>query len=339
MLLLQCGVTGCYALTQAYYQNNLLNSRRPVIDVLSDPSTPPAMRDKLRFVQGILKFAKKEGLSPGDLYTYYVPIDRDFITCLVQAAYPDRLEWLTHWFPFVGRVPYLGFFSIKDCNAKADALKNQGFDVAIGAADAFSSLGWFNDPIYSSMLKRDNLDLAHLLFHEMTHHIFWLSDQVDFDENLAEFVADELVFKYFRVNGEETVLSQYNALQNDLKAYRLWLRDLHEDLSLLYASSVTPVARQNLMENKRKVFESFCNKRKPHFVTDRFKFIDKREWNNAYVMAASLYQAGNERFVRAYRCFKRDSMMDFIHSLRQRVKDFADPYQAVDSYCKALENG
>ena len=336
IVLLPWGLFGCYTLRQAYYQNNLLNSRRPITDVLNDPATSSATREKLLFVQNILKFAREQDLAPGDMYTSFVPIDRDFVTCLVQAAYPERLEWLTHWFPIIGRVPYLGFFSVSDCKAKAEALKREGFDVAIGQADAFSSLGWFNDPIYSSMLKRDDLDLAHLLFHEMTHHFFWSPNRVEFNENLAEFVADELTRKYFSTLGDRETLNRYEKVRSDMQTYRAWLKELYQDLSVLYASAASQ-SPQYILGKKKIIFESFVSQRMPRFQTERFSFVAKREWNNAYVLAGSLYLAGYDNFVKAYKCFKKDSVTHFMRSLQERLKDFSDPDQAVASYCNSKQ--
>ena len=327
------GVTSCYSIKQIYYQNDLLNSRRPISTVLRDPSTNRIVREKLYLVQDILSFAKKEAIWHGGIYEYYVPIDRDFITCLVQAAYFDKLEWVTHWFPVVGSVPYLGFFSKKDCVEKANELRKEGFDVAIGEVDAFSSLGWFHDPIYSSMLKRDKTDLAHLLFHEMTHRLFWLPNFVEFNENLAEFVADDLTQKYFKQNGDSEALLEYLSLQQDFRKYRVWLGELKQELYLLYGSSKSTDTRAHLRDNKKRIFDSFVFEKKPDFSNDRFKFIEKREWNNAYLLAASLYVSQNERFKKAFNCFGGTSTIGFINSLKERVKSVDNPYQALDAYC------
>src|SRR5690606_18969091 len=110
----------------------------------------------------------------------------------------DRLEFVTWWFPVVGSVPYIGYFDKADRDAKATELKQQGYDVSVGGAGAFSSLGWFEDPIFSSMLDRGPADTAHLFIHELTHRTLWIPGSTEFNENLAEYVSYRLTPQYLR---------------------------------------------------------------------------------------------------------------------------------------------
>jgi len=105
------------------------------------------------------------------------------------------LESITWWFPIVGRVPYLGYFSKADRDSKASELRTEGYDVYETGVGAYSSLGWFDDPIYSPMLRRSEADFAHLIFHELTHRTLWIRGSVEFNENLAEYAADFLLEK------------------------------------------------------------------------------------------------------------------------------------------------
>src|SRR5690606_17982044 len=134
--------------------NNLYNSRRHTDDLLRDPTTPAPVRTKLLRLKELRAYAHSQGLAAGEAYRYYIHLPEPSVSYVVQAAYPDRLQSLTWWFPIVGTVPYLGFFDRQARDEKAAELSRQGYDVETAGVSAFSSLGWFEDPIYSPMLER-----------------------------------------------------------------------------------------------------------------------------------------------------------------------------------------
>ena len=335
-LLCLLSLTGCYTLQQAWHQNNLFNSRRLVSEVIADPNTEPRLAAKLRLTQSIIEYAGKQGLNVDDAYTYYIETGSRRVSYLVQAAHADQLKSVTWWFPFVGTVPYLGFFEEADRDAKAEDLRDAGYDVYETGVGAFSSLGWFSDPIFTSMLKRSRQDLASLYFHELTHRTFWISGSVKFNENLAEYVADLLTPRYLRDTGHEKLIDSYKSRRQDRKLYVAWLTNLKASLKKLYAKR-KEMEPEKLLAEKERIYTRFTKNKRPKFkVAD---YVGKRPWNNARVMGASLYQPDLERFARAHACVGDVDIIEFMTILDERESDYDDLFLALDSLCSASGNG
>ena len=329
-MFLMSGLSGCYTVRQAWHQNNLFNTRRPLPDVISDPLTRPEIKAKLQLAETILGYAQAAGLNTDGAYTHYIETGQKRVSYLVQAAYVDRLEPVTWWFPIVGRVPYLGFFAAEERDAKAATLVQEGYDVHTTGVGAFSSLGWFSDPVFTSMLKRDVEQLASLLFHELTHRTFWISGSVKFNENLAEYVADYLTPRFLQAHGFDDRIEKYEEMRRDRTLYKGWLKRLRKDLQNLFEQRAT-LPRELLLQRKSQIFERYTAAEKPKFLT--FDFVERVPWNNATVVGASLYQPDLQRFARAHACLGQASVIDFLETLDERADAYEEPFQALDSLC------
>jgi predicted aminopeptidase len=327
-------LTSCYVTRQAWYQNNLFNSRRKVEVVLADPKTPVSTRRSLLLVQAILVYANHMGLNSEGAYTYYIETDQDAVSYLVQAAEYNQLKSVTWWFPVVGKVPYLGFFSREERGKKAAELSAQGYDVYESSVGAYSSLGWFEDPIFSPMLRRKEPDLAHLFFHELTHRTLWVPGSTEFNENLAEYVADVVTHQYLKSKKMDAATEAYDAQRADKALFVRWLQDLRQDLKKLYQSP--PATREALVAAKAEIFKRYCAPPlKPLFkVTD---YVGKaQKWNNAVVMGASLYSPNTSRFQKAAACVG-GTVKDFLDALKAAVDKTDDGFTALDSLCSDKE--
>lgn len=328
-------LNSCYVLSQGWQQNNLLNSRQPVVRVLEDPDTPTTVRAKLEEVQRILQYARGAGLNTDGAYQWYVKTSRKAISWVVYVAEPTRLERITWWFPITGSVPYLGFFDKEDRDEEARQLRAEGYDVAGGGVGAFSSLGWFDDPVYTSMLYRSEPALAHLFFHELTHRTIWIGGSVRFNENLAEYVGAWLTVRYLRQADRENQIAKWEAAKRDRILYKKWLGLMREELKKLYASGQS---RERLLQGKADIFRKFTGESFPSFETRRYEFARKRSWNNASVLAASLYSPDTERFARAHRCLG-GSLLKFLETLEDVQDSYDDAFEALDSLCPGRNGG
>ena len=140
--------TGRYLLRGAWEESKILWHRRPIRDMIADSTSTPALRDKLKLVLAARAFAGDSlGLKARESFTTFSPAGRDTLTLVVSAAYRDKLKAYTWWFPVVGRVPYKGYFDFDEARREERLLHDRGFDTRLGAVSAFSTLGWFNDPL------------------------------------------------------------------------------------------------------------------------------------------------------------------------------------------------
>ena len=323
-------LSSCYSLKQAYHFNNLFNSRVKVEDALRDPTISDRHKKRLEFVQEVIKFAADSGLNTEGAYEYYIHTESGSVSFLVQAAERDKLRFKKWWFPIVGSVPYLGFFEKEDRDSKFEALSHK-YDVAKGTVGAFSSLGWFEDPIYTSMIKRKPIDLAHLFFHELIHRTFWSSGSVKFNENLAEFGAEILTSQFLESRGEPSDIDIYFARRRDKEKFKRWLKSLQKDLRALYKSSKS---RAEKLSRKEEIIESYKKNRLPNFETKRFSYIARKKWNNASILGASLYTPDTARFYKAYRCDGEPNLGVFFKKLESYEDEHDDVFVALDSFCQ-----
>lgn len=329
-------LTGCYLAKQALYQNDLFNSRRRTDDVIDDAITPDETKKQLQLVSKILNFAEINGLNATGAYRFFVDNKSRSVSFIVQAAYPDRFESITWWFPFVGRVPYLGFFLEEERDSFADELLKMGFDIDKGEASAFSSLGWFEDPVFSSMLNRRPGDLVHLILHELVHRTVWLVGSTQFNEQLAEYVAEVLTTQFIKKNFDPAELARYQAKRKDRLVFQRWLRDLKESLSELY-SARGKLNLDDLMGQKRRLISSF--ERAP--LRPEFKQVDYiragKPWNNAAILASALYASEATYFEALRQCLDpKGSIASFLMILDDQsrgLEEGIDINVALDGRC------
>jgi predicted aminopeptidase len=183
-----------YYYMQAKGQLAILWNVTPVEEVLKSPTLSENMRTKLALVQEIKSFGEKElGLTPTQNYTTFFHQHGRPILWVLSASKPFKLESYTWWFPIVGRVGYKGFFVEEKGRFEMQKLKEKGYDTELGEVSAWSTLGWFKDPVLSSMLQKSEGELARLILHEMTHSTLYIESDAVFNENLATLLWAILV--------------------------------------------------------------------------------------------------------------------------------------------------
>jgi predicted aminopeptidase len=199
LLLLLAPLSGCYLLTQAQGQLRVLLNSERIDRLLADPKVPDSVKLKLLFVREIKAFGEHElGLKKSSNYESFYDTKGQPITYIVSACRKDRFEPYLWWFPIVGDVPYKGFFHQEDAQEEARALKEEGYDVALGTAAAYSTLGYFPDPVLSTMLDYPPEQLVALILHELTHGTIYLPGGADFNEGLASFVGWQGALEFAR---------------------------------------------------------------------------------------------------------------------------------------------
>jgi predicted aminopeptidase len=288
------GCSPLYVLRAGYEQARILQARRPIADVVADPATPPEVRRKLDLVVQARTYAASVlDLDAGDSYTTFSRIDRDTLALVVSAARRDRLEAITWWFPIVGRVPYKGFFNPDRARAEAERLDRRGYDVYLRTVGAFSTLGWFNDPLLSTMLRYDDVGLASTVIHELTHNTIFIPGRVSFNESFATFVGDRGAIDFFCTrDGEEAATCQQASDEwHDNVLFARYLGEVIAALEEVYA-------RENLDVEARvaardQVFQAAQQRYADHYAdqarTTRFQGMSRARLDNARILAWRLY--------------------------------------------------
>jgi len=246
-------LSGCYILTQGYGQLRVLLDSRRIDDLLADPAVPDETKLKLLFVREVKSFGEHElGLARSANYESFYDTQGRPITYIVSACRKDRFQPYTWWFPVVGDVPYKGFFAKKDAEAEAAALEKQGYDVALGMAAAYSTLGYFPDPVLSTMLAYPDEQLAALILHELTHGTVYLPGGTDFNEGLASFVGWQGALEFARK--ERGIASE--AYNRTLRAFAAEerrdsrAREIYSKLDELYRSNPP---RERVLEERARI--------------------------------------------------------------------------------------
>lgn len=341
-MLILIPLNACYSLEQAYWFNNAYNSRVGVDDLLLqiEPEMEEPLKKKLLLSREVLAFAKMQGLNAGESYRHFIPERSAQVSFLVQASRADKFEAKTWWFPVVGRVPYLGFFDRSKRDAEAELLRNQGYDVSLGSVGAFSSLGWFDDPIYASMTKRSDHDFVQLLFHELVHRSYWSQGSAAFNENLAEFLGLKLARMFLSQAKNGQGVRELEADSVDQELFRKWLQSLKQALEELYNDE--KIEREQKLKLKADIIQQFTAEKYPKMQTEVYAGLRKRQWNNASILGAALYSPDTEKFSRSFACAGEPKIGEFLARIRAVEDDGLKADQALESLCtteRKAENG
>ncbi len=252
LCLIGASTAGCYLLQSAAGQLSLMSKREPIERVVQNPATPPALRAQLKKVNAIRDFATRElGLPDNGSYRSYADIGRPYVVWNVVAAPEFSMDPEQWCFPIVGCVAYRGYFVERRARAFAAGERARGLDVAVEGVAAYSTLGHFDDPVINTMLGWDDVELAGIIFHELTHQLLYVSGDASFNEALATTVEEEGVRRWLLAQGRDADLAKHLAEQQHYLAVIDLLRRTSTSLRVLYASGLGP---QRMRESKRAEF-------------------------------------------------------------------------------------
>jgi predicted aminopeptidase len=291
-------VSGCasqvgYLAKQGRYLLLYSSGTRSAESLVKDPATPADTRDFLLRVKDIKGFAvEKVGLKDNDNYTRYREIDRDHLVDVVQACDAASFNEYMWSYPFLGRLPYKGFYEKSDADAEASRLKGDGFDVIVRPVDAFSTLGFTKDPLYSFMKRYSPFEIASLIIHEQTHATLFLTGQPQFNEEMATFVGDEGAFQWLRETYGEGSPEYRAAVDSkaDSDLFISLLQWLSARLRAVYSGSFS---REEKLARKALIIDEFkkglTGETAPRFRTPGYGNLGKIPLNNAFLSLYSLY--------------------------------------------------
>ena len=304
VILIAVSSVGCYLFQSAQGQLELMSKREPIARVTAKASTPPALRAQLEAVAAIRDFASHDlGLPDNGSYRSYADVGRPYVVWNVVAAPEfsvDPKEWC---YPIVGCVAYRGYFVEDRARRFASKLRSEGLDVVVGGVAAYSTLGHFNDPVLSTMMGWDDVELAAIIFHELTHQLLYVSNDASFNEAFATTVEEEGVRRWLRSQGRDADLAKHLVEQEHYIKVIDLLSSTRDDLRTLYASGLPPAA---MREKKRAEFEamraSFAQLMAEWGGHAPFEAWFNEDLNNAHLASIATYYncvPGFERELRA----------------------------------------
>jgi predicted aminopeptidase len=285
-----------YVTKAALAEIEILGDRRPIDEVVLDPGTDERTRGILTLVREAQAFATDElGLDAGGSYTSFTQLKSDTLALVLSAAYPDRLAPKTWWFPVVGHVPYRGFFDEGDARRAQTELESEGLDTYLRPTAAFSTLGWFDDPLLSSILRGDEIEVVTTVFHEMSHAHLFVPGQVGFNESYATFVGRAAAVEFFcsrpGAGPDSLRCLRAQARWRDVRRFSRFLDELVAELEEIYgdpalASSEKIARREGVF---RRAQERFRFDVAPGLESLTFASFGREPINNATLLSRIRY--------------------------------------------------
>ena len=291
------GLTSCS--TAKYYSHavvghlQLTTGLTPIQKIIEQNDTNKELRRQLELVTELRDFAEnKLSLDVGKAYSKYKHLDRSAAVWVVYAASTFSTKLQTWKYPIVGEYQSKGFFKERMAKEYSAKLHSQGYDVYVGEAAAYSTLGWFSDPLLSTFLDDSDEELAETLFHELTHRTYYLKGDTMFNESFATAFAQKSVQLWLKEKGEEKRLEKYRKKLKRRDEFRSLLQETKNGLSLIY-KNVNNDSVAILQKRKQDLIQSFkatCIdlRKKWNKPKSLESWIDE-EVNNAKIAASSVY--------------------------------------------------
>lgn len=334
-------VASCVACSPIYIvkagiaEVRILRARRPIHSVLNDTTVDAGTRAKLAYVVEARRFAAAElGIDVGDSYTMYTELDRDTLAIVVSAAYKDRLVPKTWWFPIVGRMPYKGHFSLQSALDEQASLEAEGYDTYIRPTAAFSTLGWFNDPVLSTALRTDEVEVVSTVLHELAHQHLFVPGHVGFNESFATFVGRVGAVRFFCTregSGPDSVKCQRAVARwRDFQRFSVYLDGFVEDLERIYDDA--SLSFDDKVAGRETVFAAalarFDREVLPELESFTFGGFRNAPLNNATLLSRIRYYNRLPAFD-AFLATHRGDLVAALDDLKARAETVEDPFDLL----------
>jgi predicted aminopeptidase len=327
-----------FVLRGAYEQGRLMLRRRPLTEALADSTLPEAWRHNIELVIEARAFADTAlGLRPGRSFTTFAEVGRDTLVLVLSAAPKDDLTPHRWWFPIVGAVPYHGYFSRARAEAAARDFAARGYDTSLRPAAAFSTLGWFDDPLLSTTVRGHRAAVVETVIHEMTHTTLYVPGATPFDESLANMVGHRGAEAFFRARGDTAAAAWAAAVWRDEIRLGALYGALVDSLRAAYAGHPSGPALDSVRAR-------YYGGARARLATDLGGTLERYDGtrlaagtlNNATVVATTIYRTGLDRLEALYQqaggSVRR--VMEMM-AAGMAVRGTRDPFAVVDSLIDA----
>lgn len=292
----------------------------PVSSVEGKPDTSPELKTLLTRVESVREFSVSVvGLKPTRNYTRYVTVDKRYVADVVSACASDSFDRYMWHYPVLGALPYKGFYERADAERERDRLKAAGLDVIVRQVDAFSSLGFFTDPLYSFMVKYDEDVIADMIIHESAHATLFIKGADQFNEEFATFIgrigADIYVEQHYGKDSPE--FRRRLDSRRDADAFVAFLKDTAHELDKVYHDAA--LSKSDKLDKKAEIIKErarvFKDQASRLFVDEGYRDFDMSGINNAYIDLYRLYEDDLDLYQRRFDVVADGSLPRFVDSM------------------------
>ncbi|MFZ1888305.1 MAG: aminopeptidase [Candidatus Binataceae bacterium] len=328
-------LAGCnvgYLAHAAYEGGRILWNRKPISGELAQNDLTPEVREKLETVLKVRQFAEDQlGMNVGGAYETIAPVDQSAIVYVVMAAEQDSLRPHTWWFPIVGAVPYRGYFQQSDADAEAEQMEANGYDTMVRPAVAFSSLGFFDDPVLTNLLKLDRVELAGVLIHELFHRTYYLESDAMFDESAANWVGDSGAVAFFSATegAASPAAAEARAILNSNLKFSRFLLAEQARLLKIYTSGAP---KDEILKQRVAAFAAiksdYAALAPSLYGLERFD-LDKQPLNNAVMVNYLIYFHDLDNFAALNRIDHGDLKQTIARIIEIAKANPDDPFYAI----------
>lgn len=319
-----------YYMKSAMSQISILAKRQSIERALSSDSLTESEKNKIRLAQQVREFAKSQlDLDISGNFSSFVQLGRPYVTYVVSASPPWKLENYEWDYLIVGKMPYKGFTSLEDANEEAELLQKKDLETYVRGVSAYSTLGWFKDPILSSMLKYSDWDFVDTIIHETVHSNIYIKNNADFNEQLAVFLGEKgMELFYLHKEGPQSeTLQKAKAEAADSKIFRKFMSAEFKKMEGFY-NQIPPDFRtdeikQSYFHDLKKNFEKDV---KPKLKTNSYDLFFEKDLNNAKIMLYATYNKDLSDFEDLYYLVGHDfkAFMNEIKKLEKSKDPSAD---------------
>ena len=304
--LILCLPTGCssYIGHVASHQIRLMWDKVPIEQALITHPFTEEERKKLKLIPKLKAFARNTlGMEVDEsIYSDYVPLDTPYVTWLLRVSHAYELKSHLWSMPVIGAVPYKGFFHKELAEEEARSFDPKKYDTYVRGVSAYSTLGWFDDPILSSMLSYSESAFVAMVFHELTHTVLFFKDQVNFNERFAEFTgrkAAELFYLAEEGEQSKTVRLLRDRWRDELIFSSFMVKEYNQ-LNQWYKENKGQITKERKENRIREIQNRFVNQVRPKLKTRHYDYFPKIKLNNAVLLSYRSYNYKMDEMERLY---------------------------------------
>jgi len=299
-------------------QFEIIHKRKPIQEVLESKSISFEHKRKLRLILEAKRFGEENfGLEKTENYTTYADINREFVSYVVSASSKYKLKPYQWKFPFLGTMLYKGYFDLEEALKEKEKLKKMDLDTYLRPVATYSTLGWFKDPVLSSMMKYDDSELINFAIHELVHATIYLKEYPEFNEGVATFIGNQgsLEFLKFKYGKDAQDYKMAKEMIHDDLLFSKFLKGVYKNLEEFYS---LVISKEEKLKGRERIFRDSkeeLRRLKGRFKTETYiKFYGKARLNNAFILALSQYLIDLENYYTVFEIFN--------HNLKRTVNFF-----------------